>query len=519
MSFAQLKTAFKTTTFVKGAIILSLGAVICKLIGAVYRIPLTNILGAEGMGLYQMVYPIFTLLLVVATSGVPNAISRLISEKTALGQKDYACKIIRTSAWLMLFIGVLFSLVLFVFSDDLSVMQGNPMTSKAYKVISPSIVIVAMLSVFRGVFQGLGNMTPTAVSQIIEQLVKLVFGLLFAYLLLDKGSEFAVAGALLGITLSELISLVYIGLNYARKKKSLFVNSIDPFTPKTSDVVREILRLVCPMTLASSFMPIILVVDSVLLVNLLQASGLSTAEATADYGLYSGVASTIINMPVVVATAVATAIVPLICSLLAKKDFATANKKINSALDSVLVISIPAFLGFLFFGGEIAKFLFPAVTNGDNENVVNTLMCMGSMNVLLISIVGLTSACLQCMNKLYAPALGMFIGCLAKIFISIVLVGYFGIVAGMIASLVCYLMVACVNLRFLGTEINISFANAPVYTLSSVVFVAVAYILRFFLSEMFGVFGTILAIALAGGVYLLLIWFFMLRTNKLFSQT
>lgn len=516
MSFAKIKERFAPTIFVKGAIILSLGAIICKLIGAIYRIPLTNILGEQGIGLYQMVYPIFTLLLVIASSGVPNAISRLIAEKTALGQKNYIRKIIHTSVWLMLAIGLVFSLVLFVFADELGEMQGNPMVSSAYKVISPSVVIVTMISVFRGVFQGMGNMTPTAISQIIEQLVKLVFGLLFAYLLRGEGSGAMVVGALFGITLSELFSLIYITLSYINKRRTFAIRPLDSFTPKTGDVVREILRLVCPVTLASSFMPIILVVDSVMLVNLLQASGQSVAKATASYGLYSGVANTIINMPIVVATAIATAIVPVVCTLLAKKDFVTASKKINLALDSVLAISIPAFLGFLFFGGEIARFLFPVVASGDNENVVNMLMQMGSINVILISIVGLSSACLHCLNRLYAPAFGMFVGCLAKIFISIVLVWHFGIVAGMIASVICYLLVACVNLRFLGSEVNISLTNAPVYMLASVVFVAVAYIIRSFLTGAFGTFGTILSIALAGGVYLLLIWLFMLRTNKLF---
>ena len=518
MSFAKLKSKIFKSNFVKGAIILSVGAIICKLIGAVYRVPLTNILGSEGMGLYQMVYPIFTLLLVISSSGIPNGISRLISAKSALWQKEYVKKIIKLSLILMLVIGLIFSLVMFFFSDELAHMQGNPLASNGYKAIAPSILLVALISVFRGVFQGQNNMTPTAISQIIEQVIKLVLGLGIGYIGLGFGLEYGVAGALLGISIGELISLIYLIIHYNINKKHLDnLIAKDDYVPKNMTIIKEILHIVIPITLASTFMPIILVVDSVLLVNLLSNAGLTTADATSAYGLYSGVANTVINMPVVVASALATVLVPTICAYLTNKEVSKATDKINSAFESIMFIAVPAFLGFLFFGGDIIRFLFPSVITDSNYDVGNMLMIIGSINVLLISIVQVTSSILQCINKLWVPAIGMFVGCLVKVGISILLISTMGILAGMIASVVCYLIVAVINLKFVNDLVEVNLSYAPICLCASVIFIGISYIIRFFLYDLIGVWGSILALALGAIVYVFILWVLFTK-KKIFTS-
>ena len=511
MTFAVLKQKLLNSVFVKGAVILAIGALLCKLIGAVYRVPLTNILGSEGMGLYQLIYPVFTLLLVISSSGIPNGISRLIAEKIAKGQPKYAKKIITISIVLMLVVGVLFSLLLYIFSDNIAHLQGNPLASNGYKTIAPSVLLVGLISVFRGVFQGYNVMTPTAVSQIVEQLVKLVLGLGLGYLLLVYGVEYGVAGALLGITIGELLCLVYLVLKYYISKKSLSISlSREDDLPSAFSIVKEIVKVVLPMTLASTFMPIILVVDSVLIVNLLIGAGNSVIDATSMYGLYSGVVNTVINMPVVVATAVATALIPIICSFFAQGKTIEAKAKIDSAFESIMYVSIPCFLVFLLFGGDIVRFLFPSVVES-NTSVANMLMVIGSLNVILISIVQVSSAILQCVDKLWIPAFSMFVGCLTKIFIVILLIGNMGILAGMIASVVCYLIVTLINLHFLNVHSEISIAFLPKCLSITAVAIGMSYIIRFFLYPPLGEWGTILALGLGASIYLLLLWVFDIR--------
>ena len=506
MSFAKIKSTLIKSKFVKGAVILSIGAVLCKLIGAVYRVPLTNILGSEGMGLYQLIYPIFTLLLVVSSSGIPNGISRLISEKIALGQRAYVKRIIKVSILLMVVVGLVMSFIMYFFADDIAYMQGNPLASSGYKTIAPSILFVALISVFRGIFQGQNNMTPTAVSQIIEQTVKLVLGLGLGYLALGSGIQYGVAGALLGITIGELLSLVYLAIQYSTNKRLLVYISRDNFVPSHFKVIKEIIKVVFPITLASVFMPIILVVDSVLLVNLLQSSGLSVSQATSDYGLYSGIANTVINMPVVVASALATVLVPTMCAYLVNNQKELATSKVNSAFESIMFVAVPCFFVFLLFGGDIVEFLFPSVIDDNNYNMSKMLMIVGSINVLLISIVQVTASILQCVNKLWVPALGMFVGCLIKIGISILLVGSMGILAGMIASVMCYLIVAIINLRYVNEELDIKLAYLPICLSVSAICIAISYIIKFFLYDMLGVWGSVLGIGLGAGIYLFILW-------------
>lgn len=203
-----------------GAGVLLIGSVVAKMLGALYRIPLTNILGAEGMGMYQLVFPVYALFMVLATAGIPTALSRMVAEKRAIGEdtKKYLCVAILT----LFVFGLAFAAVMAGASKFLAARQGNADTYPGFLVIAPAIVCVCVISGFRGWFQGEMYMLPTALSNVVEQVVKLSVGLALSYALIRKGVIYAVCGALLGVTISEIVTVIYICLQpifCARKSK------------------------------------------------------------------------------------------------------------------------------------------------------------------------------------------------------------------------------------------------------------------------------------------------------------
>ncbi|MFR5061864.1 MAG: oligosaccharide flippase family protein, partial [Christensenellales bacterium] len=198
-----------------GAGMLAVCSVIAKLLGAMYRIPLTNILGGEGMGLYQMVFPLYTLLLTVSSGGLPVAISRIIAVKLADDDEAGAAKVLKVSVAALAVIGIAGSLALALFNDSIAAVQGNRDAALAYVGIAPAVALVAVLSCYRGYYQGRENMLPSAVSQLIEQAVKLFLGLYFARLMMPRGVAYGVFGALLGVSASELLAMLSLMLMYA----------------------------------------------------------------------------------------------------------------------------------------------------------------------------------------------------------------------------------------------------------------------------------------------------------------
>lgn len=197
-----------------GAGMLAAASVAAKLLGALYRVPLTNVLGGEGMGLYQLVFPLYTLLLTVSSGGLPVAISRLVAVKLADGDERGATRVLKVSLVALSVAGLAGTALLLIFGGAAAAIQGNAEAKIAYYGIAPAVLFVAIISCFRGYFQGRENMLPGAVSQLTEQAGKLVFGLYFAIKLMPRGYAYGVFGALVGVSLSELLAAVILALTY-----------------------------------------------------------------------------------------------------------------------------------------------------------------------------------------------------------------------------------------------------------------------------------------------------------------
>ncbi len=202
---------------VSGAAVLTIGSVIAKLLGAFYRIPLTNILGAEGMGMYQLIFPVYALFMTLSTAGIPTALSRIVAEKRSMGEsvKHY----LFSAIMLLLALSMLFTIITISLARTLARIQGNESVYQGFIIIAPSILFVGVIAGFRGWFQGEMYMFPTAISNIIEQVVKLSLGIGLAVAFSSRGVIWAVSGALIGVTVSEFITMIYMIITYLVRSK------------------------------------------------------------------------------------------------------------------------------------------------------------------------------------------------------------------------------------------------------------------------------------------------------------
>lgn len=424
----------KKGEFLKGAVWIAFGGFAAKIIGALYRIPLTNLIGGRGLGLYQMIYPVYCLLLTVSATGIPSSIAKLTAERIANGQDDRA--VFKGAMKLFLLIGVFGTILMMLIAPFLSSAQGIKEVTGGYYTLAPSVFLVSAISVFRGWFQGRNKMYPTATSEILEQLVKVGFGLLFAYLY--RGNiEKAVIFLLLSVTISEIFALFLMLFFYKREKKVL----------KTQQeggrvAAKSILRLSIPVTLSAIILPLSALLDSVVAPRLLSVY---ERDAVTLFGLFSGGAVTVINLPVSVCYGIAAASVPSV----AGADKKEVKKRIGFSLGITVLVGTVSFLGLYFFAEKAASIIFRSLTT-EELTVLTKLIKAFSISALTLSCVQTLSACLTAQGKPQYAALSMLIAVTVKTALYVFWlrkpeVSVFGLAW---ASNVCYLVAFFFNLVY-----------------------------------------------------------------------
>ncbi len=428
----MLKT--KKRSFVGGAALLGVGAVLSKIIGAIYRVPLTNLLGLDGLGLYQMVFPLYTLLLDFSGAGVPSAISKIISSYPEYERKEKAKEYLLGSLRLLFFLGLIASALMFFLSDKISLLQGDKRATLAYKSLAPALLLVAVISCFRGYYQGLMNMAPTAVSQVIEQVVKLVAGILLIKSLLPSVVN-AAAGATLAITLSELVATAYLALLYGKNERKL------PKLNRAFPHAKNIIKTSIPITLTGILLPLSHVIDSFMIINILSTY---RQDATALFGVLSGAVATLINLPVSICYGIATAIIPAVSSADSENAIKTNQKK---AIFITLLISIPCAIFYIFFSDTAVNLLFGRMTTSQKLLTIN-LLKVSAVQIVLLSLLQTFNGILIGRGRLYYPVISLGVGVAVKTVLNFILLKneQLNIFASAIALIACYLVVCLVNL-------------------------------------------------------------------------
>ncbi len=384
----------------KGAFWIALGGFAAKLIGALYRIPLTNLIGGRGLGLYQMVYPVYCLLLTLSATGIPSSLAKLTAERIGKGESDKP--LFSKAMKLFLVIGLVGSLVMGVAAPFLARAQGSEEVLFGYYALAPSVLLVSAISVLRGYFQGRSRMFPTALSEVTEQAVKVGVGLFFAYRFQGDIPK-AVTFLLLAVSFSELAALVLLLLIYAFKRRE------GERKEGGRVAAKSILRLSIPVTFSAILIPLSGLLDSVLAVRLL---GRYEADAVTLYGLFSGGAVTIINLPVSVCYGVAAASIPAVARAVAKGD-GSARKKVYFSLFVTLAIALPVAVGLYLFAEPAAKIIFRSLT-AEELSVLVKLVKAFAVSAVTLSGAQTLSACLTAQGKPQYAALSMLIGVTVK---------------------------------------------------------------------------------------------------------
>lgn len=424
-----------------GTFVLFFANLLSKLFGAFYRLPLSNLLGAEGMGLYQMAFPIYSFLLTLLTGGISITLTRKIAQLRAKQQENDIYKLYILGRNTSVFFGVIFLILLLILAYPFSLLQGNTNAFYGYFAISIGFIFACLLGAYRGYYQGYSNMYPTAISQVLEQSFKLVFGLLFAFLFLKRGVYFGVFGALLGISLSEITSCLYfliINKKHIKKQKVLVTKK---------DYI-GFCRQVFPVSIAYVLLPLSSLLDSFLVVNLLKFSGFSLSYATSLYGVETGMILPLINMPNVLISAIALAYLPILSFKLSKNE--NIEKEVNTIFKTVLLFILPCCVGIYILARPIVLLIFPTL-NEEFLNIAVNLLRLSVFEMFFLSFVTISNSLLQSLSKIKLPAINLGIGIGVKLVLSVVLISNnaFNIYGLVLASMLGYAVTSFINVSYI----------------------------------------------------------------------
>jgi len=464
----------KQKSFVLSAIILALGGFFAKAIGAIYKIPLTNILGSGGIGLYYLIFPIYSLIITFCSSGISVALSTEVAKCRAVRDKYNEQKFLRVALCLSFFVSLVFAIMIILVSRPLAEYQGNVNASMGYIAISPAIIISSLIATIRGYFQGIENMVPTTVSMIIEQVVKLSFGLILAHKMCSLGIQYAVLGAVIGVTISEIIALIIIAINFFsykaqlhynyrnlhykarkfRKGKALLKSKLNlkknnklkviKFKCRsqtkrhtTFEIIKRLMSVLLPATLTSIVLPIATMLDSFMIINLLIESGYSSNISTSLYGLWGGVIQSLISLPIIIVAGVSTSIVPSLSGVV-EVDSLRVQKRVAFFIKLTIVLSILMCILIFVFAEDILYFLYG---DGLSNQVIDELYYatkmfrISSISIIYYALLQTFTAIFQTLGKSNIPFWSLFFSLvirvvLIKVFVSMPQVNIFGAILG-----------------------------------------------------------------------------------------
>lgn len=450
----------------EGAAVLVVAHLVVKVIGACFKIPLANILHETGMAFFSRAYNLYAAMFVMATAGLPVAVSKMVSE--SLAKKNYreSKKILRAAVMLLTIIGVIGTCVLFfgarAFAENAF---QSPGTYLSIVAISPAILFISILSAFRGYFQGHSNMIPTAYSEVLESVAKLVIGLAGAYLFMRISYEVAAAGAVFGVTLGGLFALLLLVFFYFKNKKS--TPDYDTVSAHaTSKIFVKLLTIAVPITIGAAVMSLTNVIDTFMIGNRLQAitvspalfntlteffgvasedavigANLSSKAADVMYGSYSGYAMSLFNLPPSIITSISMSIVPAISAALAVSNKAQAKLLTESSIRITTIFALPCAIGLSVLSAPILISLY------NNARAAETLSLL-SLSIVFVCTVSVSTAILQAAGHVFIPVRNMLIGGLFKVVSNYVLIAIpaLNIGGAPISTFFCYFLIAALNL-------------------------------------------------------------------------
>ena len=513
-----------TKSLIKSTLILGAAGVIVKIVGALYRIVLADFISLEGMSYYQQAFPVYSALLIISTVGLPIAISKLVSERVTTGDYKGAYAVFKTSRAFLVLVGVITSVAMFCLAGPITRLQALPGGQYSLMALAPALFFVSVMCAYRGYFQGLQNMKPTALSQIIEQFVKVGAGLALAYFLLKWTGrmELGAMGALLGISISEAAALLYTMGAYGRQKRQMTTDMMAAYKHRLSwaevkPLLGKVLVLALPITVAGLVMPIVSFVDSVIIPRSLFSIGYADTAVRSMYGTLSGGVITIINLAAIVSQALQMSVVPAISEAIKLKDNERVRANVLHGIKFAFLEGVPVTAAFFIFASPIFSFLYPSSTPEQHALATGLLMTMCSVAVFLPFMQTMTGV-LQGIGKQNLPPIALAVGAVVKVGLSLFLMSIpqINIYGAVIGTVMCYVIAAVMNYLYVRkyTGVRIKWGEhllKPI--IATAVMAAVAYLVYSLIAPHSNAVGVI-ACAIVG----LLVYFFMLVLVKAVNE-
>lgn len=495
-------------TFLRGAAVLGIAGLLVQVMGAIFRIPLGNIIGDEGMGYYQTAYPIYVFLLVFSTNGAPAAISKMTSERVALGHHSEAHRVFKLSFILMFVLGIVASSIFFFGAEFIVNALKNPGAYYAMISIAPALLFVPIMAVFRGYFQGLQQMEPTAVSQLVEQAVRVAVGLTLAIILVPKGIEYAAAGATIGTSIGPIAGVIMLVMIYYIRRGKLYLGiEKNQATVKESagKILGTLAAIAIPITIGVSIMPIMNIVDVAIVMRKLQSIGFTPEDANALYGQLTGMAGPVINIPMALALSIALSMVPAIAAANSVRDTDFLNMNVRLGLRTAMIIGVPCTFGLMTLAEPIMLLIYPMQA----ESATSAAPCLFilAVGIIFLSVAQTMAGILQGLGRPYVAVASLGIGVVVKSVATYILTGIpsLNVQGAAIGSSLGFGVIGILNFiavkKYTGTRFDVKLSVwKPLLSgiVMSVVVLAVYYLFRNILGNSL---TTVLAIGAGAAVY------------------
>lgn len=399
---------------VQGAILASAG-IITKIIGVIYRIPLINIMGDQGQAYYGIAFEIYAIALLLTSYSLPLAVSKLVSARVAKGERRNAFRVFKAALIFAITAGTAIGLIVFFGSDFIAgkIMAMEP-SKYALRVLAPCLLVVAVMGVIRGYFQGLGTMLPTAISQILEQIVNAVVSVVGASYLFEFGKKaaetkakeylpaaYGAAGGTLGTlcgAIAGLLFLAFVFLAYRKIIKRQLRRDHSRYQESYSDIFTVLFYTITPVILSTAFYQSTKILDAGIFSNIMDVQGMAKEKYETLWGMYTGKFNTLVNVPLAIANAVGASVIPSLTAAVTSGNRKLVYSKIQLATRFTMIISIPSMVGCMVLARPVLDLLFSG-----NNKVPTLLLITGSVTIVFYSLSTITNAMLQGVNRMTIP--------------------------------------------------------------------------------------------------------------------
>ncbi len=446
----------KKQSTTKGFAILSAAGMIVKVLSLLYIPFLLQIIGDDGWGIYSSAYKIYAFVYVLTNAGIPVAISKSVSEFIALERYEDAIKSFKIARMLMLAVGSVMAILMFTLAKPLASATSSESSTFAIMALAPTIFLTSIVSTYRGYFQGRGNMTPTAVSQVIEQVLNTIFTLVFAALLLKYGVEAACAGGTIGTAIGSLGAVIYLIVSY-EKNKTIVVPKGYKHEKHSRHSNKQILKMIIhyglPIVICVGLQNAGDIVDlAIVKSRLINAVGYSQKITDIKFGVFTKYRS-LLGVPIALISALSASVLPSLSGAFVLKDKKSLEDKINYTFRLCLLVAIPSTVGMSVLSHPIFKLIFPAYEEGWK------LMVLGSIVLVLTAVVQIQMTILQSINKLYLSTFFMVLGVIGKILANYFLVGIpqLNIIGAVFGNMICFAIPLLLNYIFIKRTLKIRF--------------------------------------------------------------